>query len=235
MRRTQGSGAEQRGRAGHSSSERVYQALKAEILSERRPPGSWLVETELAADFHVSRTPVREALKRLTVEGLVAHDPYRGTIVRAIDVLEAVEICEIHEVHDGLAARLAAQRASAGSLARLAWLLDVMRDHLCRGALESLVEANAEFHDLLYELAGNERLTSMARGLADSLRRFSRGALTDRERAAEVLREHERIVRALESRDPAAAEFAARAHGRACMSWTHAWLASQRLPKAGEG
>src|SRR5262249_19291819 len=130
MREIQGAGAERRGGVGRSSSERVYQALKAEIISVQRPAGSWLVETELAADFQVSRTPVREALKRLTVEGLVAHDPYRGTIVRAIDLREAAEICEIHEVHDGLAARLAAQRASAGGLARLPPLLAVMPDHL---------------------------------------------------------------------------------------------------------
>lgn len=209
-------------------SERVYLAVRELIIDGDLPPGAWLVETDLAEQFEVSRTPVREALRRLIDEQMVAHDPYRGTVVRSVDVREAAEIGEIHEVHDGLAARLATARASDADLSRFDELLELMRQSLASGDWNLTVETNLAFHELIYELAGNSRLRVMAQGLQDSLRRFSAGAFADPERAAQIVAEHELCVRTMKSREPEAAERAAREHGRACMSWTGAWLDNQR-------
>src|SRR5579862_2474639 len=85
------------------SSERVYRTLRDHIVEGKLLPGTRLVELDLAAQFASSRTPVREALARLTAEGLVAQDPQRGTVVRELDAEEAEEIYVLREAIDGLA------------------------------------------------------------------------------------------------------------------------------------
>lgn len=207
-----------------SAATRVYEGLKQQILAGELEVGAWLVEVQIAEEFGVSRTPVREAMRRLIDERLVAHDPYRGAVVRGLDVQEANEIGQIHEVHDGLAARLAAQRIDSKGIGRLEVLLDEMRQHVSDADWEAAATVNAEFHGAIYEIAGNERLASVARQLAIPMRRFSAGALADPQRAEQILLEHEECVRTLAGHDPDAAEHAARAHGRACMSWTDSWL-----------
>lgn len=202
----------------------MYEDLREQILSGELPPGAWLVEAQLAAKFGVSRTPVREALRRLIDDHLVAHNPHSGAVVRAIDVQEATEIGQIHEVHDGLAARLAAQRADDVGLQRLASLLNEMRTLVKNSDWNGAVAANVAFHSVIYELAGNSRLTDIAQDLGQSMRRLSAGALANPRRARQIVSEHERCVDTITLRDPEAAEEAARDHGRACMAWTGSWL-----------
>ncbi|WP_370965017.1 GntR family transcriptional regulator [Amycolatopsis sp. cg9] len=127
-------------------------------------------QSQLARRFEVSRTPVREALRRLIDDRLVSHNAFRGASVRAIDVREAIEISEIH---DGLTAQLAAQRASAVSLERLAKLIEEMRVAVDGADRDSAVSLNQAFHELIYELAGNSTLTTVNRELAWNMGRFS--------------------------------------------------------------
>lgn len=223
-----------RRRSGVSAGGLVYEGLREQITSGKLPPGAWLVEAQLAAQFKVSRTPVREALRRLIDDHLVAHNPNCGAVVRAIDVQEATEIGQIHEVHDGLAARLAAQRADEVGLQRLADVLSDMRALLKGSDWNGAVTANVAFHSLIYELAGNSRLMSLAQDLSQSMRRLSAGALADPKRARQILSEHERCVETITSRDPEAAEQAAREHGRACMSWTESWLSAGHRSALGD-
>src|SRR5262245_902855 len=111
-------------RTAFPSSERVYRALRDRIVEGTLPPGTRLTEMDLAQQFDSSRTPVREALKRLSAEGLVSTDPARGLIVRDLDAAEAEEIFVIREVIDGLAGRLAAPRVSDDDLTKLRVLMD---------------------------------------------------------------------------------------------------------------
>ena len=194
------------------SSERVYQALRHRILAGMDEPGTRLVELQLATEFNVSRTPVREAVKRLTAEGLIRVDPVRGIVVSDVDARELEEIFVIREVLDGLAARLAAERVSATDLTKLNLLMDMMRDSVKAGQWEGMVQANIKFHDVLHQAAGNERLRHLTRNLLDFVRRFSMEAFASPERASEVLAEHEEIIRALEARDADRAERVARRH-----------------------
>jgi DNA-binding GntR family transcriptional regulator len=216
-----------RGRA-LTASAKVYNGLREQILSGELDTGSWLVEAPLAEQFGVSRTPVREALRRLADDRLVSIDTYRGAVVRGIEAQEAIEIGEIHEVHDGLAARLAAQRAVPAGIAELGKLTAVMRERLEAGDWDAAVAANVHFHAMIYELAGNSRLSSLARDMSQTMRRFSAGALADPQRALQIVAEHERCVEAIAARDQDAAEHAAREHGRACMIWTGSWLHARR-------
>jgi DNA-binding GntR family transcriptional regulator len=210
------------------SSERVYQTLKHRILAGMLEPGMRLVELQLANEFSVSRTPVREALKRLTAEGLIRVDVVRGIVVSDVDARELEEIFVVREVLDGLAARLAAGRVSSTDLTKLHLLMDMMRDSVRTGQWEGMVQANIKFHDVLHQAAGNERLRHLTRNLLDFVRRFSMEAFASQERAAEVLAEHEEIIRALEARDGDLAEKVARRHVESARSF----LANQYLTES---
>lgn len=216
------------------SSERVYQALKHRILAGMVEPGTRLVELQLATEFTVSRTPVREALKRLTAEGLIRVDPVRGIVVSDVDARELEEIFVIREVLDGLAARLAAGRVSSTDLTKLHLLMDMMRDAVKAGHWEGMVQANIKFHDVLHQAAGNERLRHLTRNLLDFVRRFSTEAFASQERAAAVLAEHEEIIRAMEARDPDLAEKVARRHVESAREFMAGRYLSQSMSAGSE-
>ncbi len=205
------------------SADVVYRSVKEQIVDGTLAPGGWLVEAELADQFQVSRTPVREALKRLVAERLAAHDPFRGTIVRSVDPREAAEIGEMREVHDGLAARLAASRITESLLKEMVDVQAQLVLAVNSNRISDAASYNARFHQLLYEAAGNKRLAEVSGGLQDFVRRYTIGAISDAGRAAAVIVEHDRILQALQNRSPAEAEEAARSHGRACMLWSPAW------------
>jgi DNA-binding GntR family transcriptional regulator len=217
------------------SSERVYQALKHRILAGMLEPGSRMVELQLATEFAVSRTPVREALKRLTAEGLIRVDPVRGIVVSDVDARELEEIFVVREVLDGLAARLAAGRVSSSDLTKMHLLMDMMRDAVRTGQWEAMVQANIKFHDVLHQAAGNERLRHLTRNLLDFVRRFSTEAFASQERAAQVLAEHEEIIRAMETRDADLAERVARRHVESARMYIAGRYLSQSMSAGSDG
>lgn len=194
------------------SSERVYVALRHQILAGELKPNQRLVEMQLAGQFGLSRTPVREALKRLSAEGLVAVDPIRGTVVRHVDAAEVEGIYAIREALDGLAARLAATHGSEGDIAKLKLISELMQESAHAGHREAIVQINIMFHEVLYSASHNERLAAMARSLQDAVRQYSSLVFTDPSRVVEVISEHEAIVTAIEAHDPDRAEAACRGH-----------------------
>ncbi len=197
---------------GLSSSELVYRRLREDIIAGRLAPGTRLVELNIAADFGVSRTPVREALKRLTAEKLVLSDPTRGVIVHAPDASEIEDVFVVREALDALAARLAAHRITPSELARLRVIVDAMRRAIRAGRREQVVLANQRFHDVIYAAAGNEMLARVASDLRDFVRRFTTLPFASPDRVEHVLAEHEAILEALAAHDPEAAEAASRRH-----------------------
>ena len=194
------------------ASERIYRQLKEAILSGDCAGGTRLVEVALANDFAVSRTPVREALKRLAVEDLVSMDPIRGLVVRPIDAREIADLYAIREVLDGLGARLAAQRITPQEVVRLRTLLEAMRDAATGGSPELMVQANVLFHEAVFYAAGNERLKALGQGLTAFVQRLSAQAFRNPVRDSEVVREHEVLVDAIARGDANTAEAAARQH-----------------------
>jgi DNA-binding GntR family transcriptional regulator len=213
------------------SSERVYQVLKHRILAGMLEPGSRLVELQLATEFQVSRTPVREALKRLTAEGLLAIDALRGIVVSDVDARELEEIFVIRAALEGLGARLAAERVTGTDLMKLRLLVEMMRENARTSQWEAMVQANIKFHDVVHHAAGNNRLRHMTRNLLDFARRFSGEAFASQARAEEVLMEHERIIAALEARDPDRAEAATQEH----VHRARGYLTSRYLSAAAPG
>lgn len=212
-----GSGNRQRRRGwsdGLPSSERVYRRLREMILDGELPPQTRLVEIQLAEQFEVSRTPVREALKRLAAEQLVLSDAVRGLIVHAPEPHEIEDVYRVRDALDALAVRLAAVRITPDEVQHLRLVLDSMAEAIREQRTDLVVNANIAFHDVIYRAAGSATLWRLARELSDFVRRFSTGAFSSPERSSAVLREHEAILDALERHDQDAAVVASTQHLR---------------------
>ncbi|MCP3802175.1 GntR family transcriptional regulator [Allokutzneria sp. A3M-2-11 16] len=200
------------GDEGLSTSERVYLALRQRIVSGQLSDGSRLVETRLATRFNVSRTPVREAVKRLTADGLIAPDALKGLVVVAVGPEEVDEIFQVRAALDGLAAALAAERITGDNLARLHRANDRVRDGHAAGDLAGMVKANLDFHAEIYAVAGNRTLSLIADKLNAFVVRTSSRAFSSAEFVQEALAEHEDIVAALARRDVEEAARLSREH-----------------------
>jgi DNA-binding GntR family transcriptional regulator len=141
-----------------TGAERAYLDLRDRIVTLRLPPGTVLREDELMAELGIGRTPLREAVKRLALEGFVAVQPRRGTFVTAVDAAEIVHITEVRAELEGYAAALAARRMDgAARLAAAALLEEVERlghedDH------EALMRLDRRIHAFTWEAAGNPYL-----------------------------------------------------------------------------
>lgn len=193
-------------------SEWAYRTLREKILSSELPGRSRLVELGLAKDFGVSRTPIREALKRLAAEDLVITDPVLGLIVKPIERREVEDLYTIREALDALAAGLAARRILPEELSRLAALVDIMEQAAHDEQHDILVRANVHFHESIFRASGNERLQAIGRGLTDAVQRLSSVAFRNQRRDLEVVEEHRAVVAALERGDVDAARQAAAQH-----------------------
>ena len=204
---------------GLPSSEFVYRTLKERIISGEMPPDSRLIELAIAAQFGVSRTPVREALKRLAAENLVLADPARGMVVHAPDHEEIEDTFELRMALDGLASRLAAHRITPSEVAHLRLIVESMREAVDTDRREQLVGANVRFHDVIYLAAGNRMLARVAKDLRDFVRRFTTLPIASSHRVGHVVDEHEAILAALEAHDPEAAHAASNAHLEAARAY----------------
>jgi DNA-binding GntR family transcriptional regulator len=205
--------------SGLLSSERVFRRLKEMILVGELAPGTRLVELDLASQFGVSRTPVREALKRLIDGKLVLVDPARTYAVRQAETDEIEEVYLVREMLDGLAARLATQRIQKDGVDRLRLIVASMATAMERNQTDVVVNTNVLFHDLIYSAAGNETLSRIGREMRDLIRRFSREPFERASRVAAVLKEHQALVDAIERGDADAAERVAREHLRSAREY----------------
>ncbi len=174
--------------------------------------GARLDEAALAERFGVSRTPIREALQKLSLSGLVTQIPRRGVFVRQPGPVELMEMFEVMAELEAAAARLAALRISDAALADLR-----VANAKCQGAVEAQDHAayyleNERFHQIIYEQSGNAFLRAEALRLHRRLRPFRRQQLRLRGRLAQSMAEHEEIVAALTRGDAPAAADALRGH-----------------------
>jgi DNA-binding GntR family transcriptional regulator len=175
-------------------------------------PNERLVESDLASSLGVSRTVVRAALTRLEHEGLVEHERHRGSRVRLVDESEAVEILEARSVLEGLAARLAAQRATAQEIERLEAILIEMQRFREAGDLLRVSDENAKLHGRLVEISGHRTARRLIGTLNSQMVRFQYRTILLPGRSEHSATEHAAIVEAVAARDEDAAENAMRAH-----------------------
>ena len=191
------------------TADRAYRALHDRIAEGKIAPGDRLREAVLAEEFGLSRTPVREALRRLESDGLLVHEPHRGMVVRTLDHQAVTELYLMREVLEGTAAALAARHASDAEIDTLQGMVEAQKG-IDGGAEASRL--NKLFHRALYRGAHNRYLIDMLDGLTASMTLLGRTTLSLPDRVHRAQDEHGTIVDALRAHDPEAAERAARAH-----------------------
>ena len=186
--------------------------LRERIFSGALAPGVFLDEVALSMELQISRTPLREALKVLTAEGLVRHEPRRGCFVAEVTAQDLDEIFPVIALLEGRCAHEAALRASDADLAALQGLHDKLARHAKARRINDYYSANFEIHETIIALAGNRWLAQTIGALRKIVKLARLQQLHAPGRLEQSLAEHLAVFAALKARDPEGAEAAMRTH-----------------------
>ena len=230
------------GSEGPSVAEQLAGQIADAIMVGEYPLGTWLRQEQLGQRFGVSRQPIREALRRLEVVGMIEARPRRGVMVKGPEPRYIREGYLIRAELEGLAARLAAGRTSPDQLAELqqAWasfrssITEAFDDGSRVDSRAAWVRHHNQFHELIHQASGVGRLVQLIAALNLTLpRNLSIGALRDRGTLTENLRQHEVILAAIELGSEQVAEAAMKEHVRRSGELIAGWFARQQEALAG--
>lgn len=192
--------------------EDVAERLRALIYAGELPPGAFVDEPALCERLAISRTPLREALKVLTAEGLMRHEPRRGCFVNQVSERDLDEIFPVIALLEGRCALEAAARVNEADLAQLDALHERLRECARQGAVGAYYEANHVIHEAIIQLADNRWLAQVITDLRKILRLSRQQSLQVPGRMEQSLSEHLAVWAALKARDGVGAEAAMRTH-----------------------
>ncbi|MEW6230714.1 MAG: GntR family transcriptional regulator [Chloroflexota bacterium] len=195
-----------------SLKDKAYAAIKDAILSLQLKPGEPLVETELAEQLGISKTPVRDALQQLERGGFVTRVLFKGTYVTEVTLKDVKEVFQLRAVLEGLAARLAAPLLTPEEWDEGERLIGTAEAALAQGNRELCSQLGKQFHNLVIQKTDNQRLIPILHNLDDHLQRFRLVSDQISGRLEKSVQEHRRVLEALRQRDPALAEQAMRDH-----------------------
>ncbi len=188
----------------------IYRRLVEGIETGDYAPGMRLREADLAKRFGVSRTPIREGLKRLESQGLAVHEPNRGMVIPVLDNDQINELYIVRAVLEGMVARLAAQHATEAEIALLRDMVEADRNVIDDPT--ALAASNRAFHRRLTLASHNRYMAAQIDHMRQSLLLLGRSNYIDPRRREQAVDEHDRIVQAIEARDCDAAEATGRRH-----------------------
>ena len=183
-----------------SLSDQVFERLEDDILSGKYERGEIITELQLCAELGVSRTPVREALRRLFQEHLVEDTP-KGTMVLGITPKDFRDMSEIRLRIEELAVRGFVENATPDTLKELNEAVDFQEFYLARGDVDQLKSLDGRFHEIIYAGCGSMILRDTLSPLHKKIQQYRRNALRTPERAAHSVREHKEILEAIQNRD----------------------------------
>ncbi|MCA0304661.1 MAG: GntR family transcriptional regulator [Proteobacteria bacterium] len=195
--------------------DKAYAALRNVIVSSdiyRSRTDIRLDERQLAQDFGISRTPVREAMAQLEREGFVRSVPRRGIYVVRKTKREVIELIQAWAALESMAARLITETASDDDIAGLRRMFATFEGDKLHAKLDEYSEVNIRFHQSLIELSGNQALIRLAENLFTHMRMIRGATIGEDDRVERSIRDHMNIIRALESRDTERAEDLVREH-----------------------
>ena len=188
----------------------AYDQLFHAIETGELRPGDRLLEVELAKQFGVSRTPIREAMRRLEADGVVEHKPRTGAVVRTLGQQEIVELYEMRTVLETTAASMAAKHAAAAEIRTLESLNTDMAAAADDASKVAII--NRKFHRCILDAARNQFLSHSHHALSHALILLGKTTLETQSRVATVVEQHNDIIAALGAADPEAAAHAMRLH-----------------------
>lgn len=179
----------------------VFQTLRQGILHGVLPPGQRLMEIQLAKHLGVSRTPVREALRMLELEGLVVTVPRHGAEVAEITQKDLQDVLEVRCALEALAVDLASVAITDEELQSLRTNTDKFERLIDAGDISALAACDVKFHDIIFSATRNNRLVQLLNNLSEQMYRYRLEYLKDKEVHPILLQEHKEIIKHLENRD----------------------------------
>lgn len=190
----------------------VFETLREAIITGKLEPGERLMEIQMAEEMGVSRTPVREAIRKLELEGFVVMIPRKGAYVAGISIKDVTDVFEVRAALEALAAGLAAERITDQEIDRLGRSLVAYSEQTNQQNIEGIVETDTDFHDLLYKASRNERLLLIITHLREVIQRVRTVSLSQPGRSKDAVDEHRQIVDAIADRNVELAQSLAREH-----------------------
>ena len=198
--------------------DQAYTTLKDAILAGKFAPGDHLVELEIAHSLGLSRSPVREAFRRLEQEGFL-QVTRAGVTVQQVSLKDIQGVYLVRQHLEGMAAALAAELATDAEIATLRQSLKTMEQALKEKNEKKTIRSGSEFHALLYSLSDNQYLVDLLNATYEKIRHFRNVNLTLHQRGHDALAEHRAIVEAIARHDCAKADRLAQSHIE--KSWEH--------------
>ncbi|WP_062228195.1 GntR family transcriptional regulator [Aureimonas frigidaquae] len=200
---------------GDSLAQGVYDAIREALRNGEYKAGDRLREEEVAKRLNVSRTPVREAFRRLQTRRLIESSAGRGLIVRSLEVGDVMELYAMREIIEGAAARLAAEHASETEIENMRDLNEALQE--CYDDTPEMARLNRHIHETIYRAARNRYLNFALEELQDAIGLLGSTTFSVRERPEQAALEHAAIIDAIAARKADEAEKLARAHIRGAL------------------
>ncbi len=179
----------------------VFNTLRQAILRGELEPGERLPEIQLADKLGVSRTPIREAIRKLELEGLVIMIPRKGAVVAEITEKSLRDVLEVRRALEELSVKLACEKIQEEEIEELKVAAKEFEDALKTGDVTAYAEADVKFHDIIYHTTDNERLIQLLNNLSEQMYRYRVEYLKREDSHETLLAEHQYIIEMLKKRD----------------------------------
>lgn len=190
----------------------VFENMRKAIIEGVLKPGERLMEIQLADQLGVSRTPVREAIRMLELEGLVIMLPRKGAYVANISKKDLLDILEVRVGLEGLAAYCAAERMTEDDIKKLEIISKDIEDAVYKNDVDTMLVKDEEFHTLIFQATGNKRLMNMMINIWETVYRFRLMYMSDYSSAVNIVDEHKKIIEAFKKGRANLAEKLAKEH-----------------------
>ena len=177
----------------------VFNTLRQAILRGELKPGTRLMEIQLANKLGVSRTPIREAIRKLELEGLVLMTPRKGAEVAEITEKNMLDVLEVRKALDELATELACDRITSRQLEELKAAEHVFEDAIDTGDITKIAEADVVFHDVIFAATDNKRLVNLLSNLREQMYRYRIEYLKNPKYHSKLVSEHKQLIEAIEN------------------------------------
>src|SRR5699024_3411116 len=179
----------------------VFENLRGAIVEGKLKPGQRLMEVQLAEQLGVSRTPVREAIRKLELEGLVVMIPRKGAYVANMSLKDVIDVLEIRASLEGLAASLAAERITDEDIKKLESIVEEFNDSINESDVEALLRKDVECHECIFKSTNNKKLHQLINSLWEQVYRFRVTYISDYDSTVNIVEEHKMILDAIKRRD----------------------------------
>lgn len=179
----------------------VFENLRTAILEGNLKAGQRLMEVQLAEQLGVSRTPIREAIRKLELEGLVVMLPRKGAYVANMSFKDLIDVLEIRATLEGLAASLAAERRNDEDVIKLEKVAKEFEEGVRNADIEVVLKKDVEFHENIFLMANNKKLYHLITSLWEQVHRFRVMYVSNNEASLSLVDEHKRILDAIKNGD----------------------------------